>query len=56
MSDAARRMAKCCRRLADLGLIAGADGNISVRVGENRILVTPSGLIKADVSPEEWWR
>ena len=53
MSDAARRMAKCCRRLADLGLIAGADGNISVRVGENRILVTPSGLIKADVSPED---
>ncbi len=53
MSDAARRMAKCCRRLADLGLIAGADGNISVRVGENRVLVTPSGLIKADVSPED---
>ncbi len=53
MSDAARRMAKCCRRLADLGLIAGADGNISVRVGENRVLVTPSGVIKADVSPED---
>ena len=53
MSDVARRMAKCCRRLADLGLIAGADGNVSVRVGENRVLVTPSGLIKADVSPED---
>ncbi len=53
MSDAARRMAKCCRRLADLGLIAGADGNISMRVGENRVLVTPSGVIKADVSTED---
>ena len=46
-------MAKCCRRLADLGLIAGADGNVSLRVGEDRVLVTPSGLIKADVGPED---
>ncbi len=53
MGDAARRMAECCRRLADLGLIAGADGNISVRLGENRVLVTPSGRIKAAVSPED---
>ncbi len=53
MADAARRIAQCCRRLADLGLIAGADGNISVRLGENRILVTPSGRIKATVSPED---
>ncbi len=53
MHDAARRMAECCRRLADLGLIAGADGNISVRLGENRVLVTPSGRIKATVSPED---
>ena len=53
MSEAARRMAKCCRRLADLGLIAGADGNVSLRVGEDRVLVTPSGLVKADVGPED---
>jgi L-fuculose-phosphate aldolase len=53
MSDAARRMADCCRRLADLGLIAGADGNVSVRVAGDRVLVTPSGLIKANLCPED---
>ena len=53
MSDAARRMADCCRRLADLGLIAGADGNVSVRVADDRVLVTPSGLIKANLGPDD---
>jgi L-fuculose-phosphate aldolase len=43
----ARRMALCCRQLAAHGLIAGRDGNLSVRLGAERILVTPSGHIKA---------
>jgi ribulose-5-phosphate 4-epimerase/fuculose-1-phosphate aldolase len=29
----ARRMALCCRQLAAQGLIAGRDGNLSVRLG-----------------------
>lgn len=40
-------MALCCRRLADRGLIAGQDGNLAVRIGKDRVLVTPRGLIKA---------
>jgi L-fuculose-phosphate aldolase len=47
---AARRIALCCRQLAAHGLVAGQDGNISVRLGPDRILVTPSGLIKALVT------
>ena len=47
---AARRVALCCRQLAARGLVAGQDGNISVRLGPERILVTPSGLIKALVT------
>lgn len=43
----ARRMALCCRQLAAGGLIAGQDGNLSVRLGPDRVLVTPSGLIKS---------
>jgi L-fuculose-phosphate aldolase len=43
----ARRMALCCRQLAEHGLIAGRDGNLSVRLGPDRVLVTPSGVIKA---------
>lgn len=44
-------MALCCRQLAARGLIAGQDGNLSVRLGPDRILVTPRGLIKALLSP-----
>lgn len=40
-------MAQCCHQLASRGLIAGQDGNLSVRLGPDRALVTPSGAIKA---------
>ena len=46
-SAVARRMALCCRQLAAHGLIAGRDGNLSVRLGPQRVLVTPSGHIKS---------
>ena len=46
----ARRMAQCCRQLAAGGLIAGRDGNLSVRLGPDRVLVTPSGLIKSTLT------
>jgi L-fuculose-phosphate aldolase len=40
-----------CRRLYERGLIAGQDGNVSVRLRTGNILVTPSGLSKVDVTP-----
>ena len=46
-------MALCCRQLAAHGLIAGRDGNLSVRIGPGRVLVTPSGVIKALVRPQD---
>lgn len=49
-SAVARRMALCCRQLAAQGLIAGRDGNLSVRLGADRVLVTPSGFIKSLVT------
>ena len=49
----ARRMAQCCRQLAERGLIAGQDGNLSVRLGRDRALVTPSGVIKALVGARD---
>ena len=51
--DVARRMALCCRQLAERGLIAGQDGNLAVRVGRDRVLVTPRGVIKALVAPSD---
>lgn len=45
-------VAVCCR-LYDRGLIAGQDGNVSVRLSSGHILVTPSGLSKVDVTPDD---
>ena len=41
------------RRLYDLFFIAGNDGNISVRLDAERILVTPSGVSKGRMKPED---
>jgi len=51
--DAAREVVLCCRRLWERGLIAGADGNVSVRLAPDRILVTPRGAIKAELRPAD---
>lgn len=45
-----REVVAVCRRLYDRGLIAGPDGNVSVRIADDRILVTPSGMSKVDVT------
>ena len=39
-----------CRRLYERGLIAGPDGNVSVRLDADRVIVTPSGMSKVDVT------
>lgn len=48
-SALAQRMAACCRQLANRGLIAGRDGNVSGRLGRNRALVTPTGHLKGEL-------
>ncbi|MHB9032276.1 MAG: class II aldolase/adducin family protein [Anaerolineae bacterium] len=37
----------------DHGLIVGVDGNISARLSDSRILVTPTGLCKGLMTPEQ---
>ena len=46
---ARREIVLVCRRLWERGLIAGPDGNVSVRLAQDRILVTPAGMSKVDV-------
>ena len=48
-----REIVAVCRRLWERGLIAGQDGNVSVRVGPDRVIVTPAGMSKADVQPAD---
>ena len=38
--------------LFEKGLVSGKDGNISIRTGEDEMLVTPSGICKGFLAPE----
>ena len=43
---------KVATRCYDRGLLVAGDGNISVRVGPNRLIATPSGVSKGWMTPE----
>ena len=42
-----------CHRLYQRGLIAGTEGNVSVRVGADRVCITPSGCHKGFLAPSD---
>lgn len=44
---------RVCRRLYERGLVAGPDGNVSVRLADGSILITPRGRSKVDVAPDD---
>ena len=44
-----RQIVRVCRRLYERGLIAGAEGNVSARLPDGHILITPAGASKIDV-------
>ena len=50
---AADQIVACCNRLWAAGLIAGLSGNVSVRLEGDRFLVTPGGITKSDLRPED---
>ena len=50
-AEARVAVAEISRRMYARGLIAAADGNVSVRLGKGRLLVTPSGLSKGFLQP-----
>lgn len=41
------------RRLYERGLIVAGDGNISARLPDNSVLITPAGLCKGELAPED---
>jgi L-fuculose-phosphate aldolase len=47
-----RLIVKACRGLAERGLVASHDGNISARLPSGYLLVTPSRVSKADVTED----
>jgi L-fuculose-phosphate aldolase len=48
-----REVVRICARMYERGYIVAADGNVSVRVGADRILVTPSGAHKGTLRPAD---
>lgn len=41
------------RRMHERGYISGIDGNISIRMGRSRVMVTPSGVNKGRLKPSD---
>lgn len=41
-----RQMISVCKRIYEKGYVASNDGNLSIKLGDNRFLVTPSGFSK----------
>ncbi len=42
-----------CTKIYQKGFVAANDGNVSVRLGDDRILITPTGVSKGFISPED---
>lgn len=53
MPRARRDLVDVCTRMHARGYIVSGDGNVSVRIGERRLLVTPSGKRKGFLKPED---
>src|SRR2546425_254453 len=47
-----RQMVTVCHRMYRQGYIAAGDGNVSARLDEDRVLVTPSGFHKGDIGED----
>jgi len=48
----AEKIVAICKQLNAKNYLAAADGNISYRLSDNRILITPSGVNKSTLTPE----
>lgn len=49
----AEQIVEICKRLHQRNMLAAADGNISVRLSDSEILITPSGIAKGFMKPEQ---
>ncbi len=48
-----QHLVEVCRRMYRQGYIAAADGNVSVRLGKDRVLITPSGMHKGYIDAQD---
>lgn len=50
---AIRDLLQVCRRLYERGLVAGSDGNVSLRLSQDHVLATPTGMSKGFLGPTD---
>jgi L-fuculose-phosphate aldolase len=53
VASATDRLIRAGRRLGARGLISAGEGNLSVRLDADRLLVTPTGLRKDELEPDD---
>jgi len=53
-SQLLQSLCEACRRLHDRNLLAAGDGNLSARLPDGRIAMTPAGVAKAWITPEDF--
>ena len=53
LAQTAAELVQTGGRMLAAGLVAGHDGNISVRLNEQEILVTPAGKSKGELGPAD---
>lgn len=53
IKNESRILTDFCHLLYENGLIAGLDGNFSAKIDNNSILITPSGMAKGFLEPED---
>ncbi|MDX1734025.1 MAG: class II aldolase/adducin family protein [Halioglobus sp.] len=51
-SDSRQQVVDGLRWLVEQGLTSGTSGNVSVAAGDDRMLITPTGIAPADLQPE----
>ena len=50
IAEHAEALAACCRRLHARGLLAGAEGNCSLRLRDGTVLISASGVDKSTIN------
>ncbi len=53
-SQILQSLCEACRRLHDRNLLAAGDGNLSARLPDGRIAMTPTGVAKAWITPKDF--
>jgi L-fuculose-phosphate aldolase len=53
IQESKKEIIKVGKELYDRGLIVGGDGNLSIKIEQEKILCTPKGVCKGKLSPEQ---